>query len=103
MRIPSNIVGSLALRENFKRARAALGMTQGELASALNVSLQTISNYETGRAYIQGYRATSLRRLLERAPEPRSTRQGRHEGGRRSTENLPAHDPIPSLNELFGD
>lgn len=101
MKTPSHIVGSLAYKHNFKAARLALGLTQPELAARLHTSAQTISNYESGRAAIPGYRATCLRGLLERAPEPVQKRTPQHEGDRRSVENGHSYDPIPSLEELF--
>jgi len=84
------ITGSLCKKENFRQARKHLGLSQGALAQKLQTSLQTISNYETGRAEIPGYRASGLRRLLER-----------HEGDRRPAPMRPSHASAPSLDELF--
>lgn len=81
---------SLCVKENFKRARQRLGLSQRALAKCMQTSLQTVSNYETGRVVIPGYRAVCLRRLLEL-----------HEGDRRSDVIGAAHSPVPSLDELF--
>ncbi|HEY2032598.1 MAG TPA: helix-turn-helix transcriptional regulator [Rhizomicrobium sp.] len=37
------------MKNNLPELRAARGMTQGELADALNVSRQTVNALETGR------------------------------------------------------
>lgn len=84
------VTGSLCRKEHFRQARKQLGLSQGALAQKLQTSLQTISNYETGRADIPGYRALGLRRLLER-----------HEGDRRPASMRHSHDSAPSLDDLF--
>lgn len=63
----------------IKRARELAGLTQAQLADALNVSSNTVSNWERGHSQPRG-REPQLRRLLrmdelesERSAEPRGT------------------------------
>jgi transcriptional regulator with XRE-family HTH domain len=46
--MPKTLSEELTLGQRLARARKEAGMSQGDLADAIGVSRQTISNYETG-------------------------------------------------------
>jgi putative transcriptional regulator len=51
-----------------RRVRARLGLSQAQLSERINVSVETIRNWEQGRRYPTGA-AKALLKILDRAPE----------------------------------
>ena len=72
-------VGS-GLRSAIARARTAKGMTQKQLASALNVRVTMIADYETGKAIPNPQFIVRLERKLE-CKLPRGKRRSENTGG----------------------
>ena len=55
----------MSFPEQLKNARLACGLTQQEVAQALNIDKTTYSSYETGRRQPDVARLRQLARLLE--------------------------------------
>ena len=51
-----------------RRVRKRLGLSQAELSERIDVSIETIRNWEQGRRYLTGA-AKTLLKILDRAPE----------------------------------
>jgi DNA-binding transcriptional regulator YiaG len=61
MSIPKHQVTAIAIR----RARDALGETQGEFAARIGINQATVSRWETGRLPKKGVAQALLRRVME--------------------------------------
>lgn len=64
--MPPTEVGELA--RSLKSAREAKGLTQGELAAALQLGQQTVSKWETGAAKPRPQVVAALAQVLELSP-----------------------------------
>ncbi|MHA6903612.1 helix-turn-helix transcriptional regulator [Ralstonia syzygii subsp. celebesensis] len=94
------------LGERVAEARKAHGLTQQQLAEALDIAQQTLAHYEVGRARLPASMLTTLARLLtlsldELMGEPVHLYSGKHEPMTRLQQQVAAIEQLPQTKQQF--